>query len=250
MSFSVTAVTNVNVFPAQFAEALTVSRQDLVGRSRMCLYEYRGAPSRLTLHLGCTQRPPEGFYGYGENADEFPGSMAQDHAKLSRGHTCQASSTPATWPIDQDGYRIELALAAEMAQVTKDQYPGIVRALASKVNLPESDLTLVQVVPGSVVLRAFYPSNHNPDIDAQLGAAALRMSTKAGQMLAERPVIALSSQFRPRATVVISDADDDGRLHPVALPLMIVVCLFGVGLFGLALYLMIMDEKGLVSKDR
>lgn len=243
MIFSATAVNNVKVFPAQFSAAMTAEREKIVGRSRKCLYGYTGAPSRLTLNLGCSsQRPAEGFYRYGET-DSFPSAMAQDHAKLSRARTCEGSSEPATWPVHQDGYRIEVALAAEMAQVTSDQYPGILRALAIKINIPATDLALVQVVPGSVVLRAFYPSNRNPELDAQLEVASTRLSVNANEKIAGRPVIALSFQWSAGATIVISDADDDGRLRPVVLPLMILVCLLGVGLFFLALYLLVSDEK-------
>ena len=71
-----------------------------------------------------------------------------------------------------------------------------------------------QVVRGSVVIRSFYPSIEDTSFEARMDG--LQYNKAAGQALGGYPVIALSYQWRPAASITISKTDEDERLHTVS----------------------------------
>lgn len=239
IQFKATAVRDVSVSPAKYKDAMTKERQKYVGRSRLCLYRYMGDPSSLSMNIGCSSsKPSEGFYRFGETTD-FPSSMPGDHAVMTRGQTCEASSHRPLWPVTEDGYRVELALAAEMDQVTEGDYHAVLRDLETRCSISSNHLKFVQAVPGSVVVRSFLSSDQRPALDTQLAATSNTLNTKAAEQLAGFPVIAMSAEWRQGATILVSPNDKDSRLQPVAMPLMVSVCLIGLVLYGVALKLLL-----------
>eukprot|EP00658_Telonema_sp_P-2_P062130 TRINITY_DN5079_c0_g1_i1.p1 TRINITY_DN5079_c0_g1~~TRINITY_DN5079_c0_g1_i1.p1 ORF type:complete len:359 (-),score=86.43 TRINITY_DN5079_c0_g1_i1:156-1232(-) len=243
MQFTATAVREVHVFPDGLREKMTEERKKYIGRARYCLYEYTGVPSQLGMKMACSSsKPQDGFYRFGE-AEEYPPSMPAEPVVLSKGKTCEASSVPAIWPMMQAGYRLELALATEMEAVTSDSKRVILHELATKLEVSESRLELVQVVPGSVVLRMFYGSPRSSVVDSRFSAVSSRYTSQTGEHFDRFSVIGLSYEWSPATEVVVSDTTADGRLQPVPAPLMLGVCMLGVGLYVVVLRILVKEES-------